>query len=103
MPCHRYPQQVPWAGTHLVSSGYYTITLHELVVGPSPQLRLLVTHPTPGRAMRGHVGEITAATWAADGATALLYLYADAVQDGSSSDDEGDDVQVRLPHPSCNP
>ena len=89
----------PCPGTHLVFSDSHTIVLHELVLKPEPQLRQLVTHPSPCRDMRSHRGAISAAHWADGGGTVFLYVYAGAVDhpmDESSSEDEEDDIHVRV-------
>lgn len=85
------------SGTQLISIDSHTMTLYELVLGADPQLRQLFIHLSPGCTMQSHKGTITA-TWTDDGGTVILHL-ADAVDhpmDDISSDDAGDEVQVRL-------
>ena len=97
--------EVLCAGTHVISCDDGSIILHELVLHPVPHLLLLVKLPSPAAAKKRHVGEFTSATWADDGTAVLLSLFSEAPDppmpwddppEYSSSDDEGDDIQVRM-------
>ena len=85
----------------------YSISLHEIVIGPPPQLHLLVKLPSPGlcsERKQHHQGVITSAKWANDGSAVLLCLCMEvfgppspgeeSVQGDISWDPEGTQFQV---------